>query len=160
IDIAKTVERESIRRMKCAHVLARIDGAEEEEAVSHNWRAGLSTCIVLTRAHCLHAAVCRLELRPRAFQLIRAPVTEARTSQIVRSALGDDVHDAARRLTVLGFVSTSLDLDFLHKVVRRRITERSEDDGIGAERSIAGVRHIDAVDHILIVQTASTGNGW
>src|SRR5262249_19835983 len=45
-------------------------------------------------------------------------------------------------------------------VVRRRVPERSEDDRIRPQSAVAGVGDVDAVNHVLVVETAAARNGW
>ena len=78
--------------------------------------------------------------------------------RVVRAALGHDVDNAAGGLAELGFVSARLDLDFLHEVERRAVAERAKDDRIRAERAVALVGDVHAVDDVLILEAAGAGN--
>src|SRR5205823_7387743 len=106
----------------------------------------------------LHAAVDGLILRPGAFGLIGPAVGEERSADVVRSALGHDVDDAAGGLAELGFVAAGLDLDFLDEVERRRVAERSEHDRVGAEGAVALIGDVHAVDDVLVLEAAAAGN--
>jgi hypothetical protein len=74
---------------------------------------------------------------------------------LIRAALRDDVDDATGRLAEFRFIAAGFDLDFLDEIVRRRIAERAEDDRIGAEAAIAGVRDVRAVNDVLILEAGA-----
>src|SRR6185436_1174735 len=93
-----------------------------------------------------------------ALEAARLRVAEEGSVQIVRAALGDDVHDAAGRLAELRLVAAGLDLDLLDEVERRRVAERPEDDRIRPERAVALVGDVHAVDDVLVVEAGAAGD--
>src|SRR5207237_4644730 len=104
------------RSFEGAPLPRRIDRAEEEEVILDDRRAAFDAGVVVSRAERLNAAVGRLELRPVALDLRRACVSEQRSPDLVRAALGDGVADAAGRLAELGLIAAGLDLHFLDEV--------------------------------------------
>ena len=104
----------------------------------------------------LHGAVRRLKLLPVAFDALRPRVAEHAALDLVGAALRDDIDDAADRLAELGLVAAGLHLHFFHEVVRRAVAERAEDDRVRAERAVAGVRDVHAIDHVRVVEAAAT----
>ena len=76
----------------------------------------------------------------------------------VRAALGDDIHDPAHRLAELGLVPAGLDLDFLEEVERHGVAERPVDNRVGTQRAESLIRDVHAVDHVLVIETAASGN--
>ena len=97
-------------------------------------------------------------LLPVALGPVRTGVTKHRPAQVVAAALGDDVDDTAGGLTELGLVAAGLHLHFLDEIKRRGVAERSENDRIRPERAVALVGYVDAVDHVLVIETAAAGN--
>src|SRR4029079_5764836 len=83
IDVAEAFQREPGWRMERSHLLAGIDRAKEKEPVTHTRQPGFKARVVLPRGDSLHAAVGRLELRPRTLQFIRPPIREPGSGQIV-----------------------------------------------------------------------------
>jgi hypothetical protein len=78
--------------------------------------------------------------------------------QRVRAALGQHVDYAAGGLAVLSLVTAGLDLDLFHEIERRGVAQRPEYDRVGPERAIPLVRDVDAVDDVLILETARAGD--
>jgi hypothetical protein len=66
----------------------------------------------------------------------------------------NDVDDAPCRLSELGLVAACLHLDLIDEIKWRGIAERAEDNRIGAECPVTLVRDVDAIDYILIIETA------
>ena len=57
------------------------------------------------------------------------------------------------------FVPGGLDLDLLDEVERHPGTERAEHYRIGPERAVSGIRDVDAIDDVLVLQSAGTAYG-
>ena len=156
IDFAETREREVGRRDERPLLPLRVHGAEEEQLVLQDRSAGLDADVGQLGPGGVHRAVRRGHVREVGLQPGRANVAERRAAQTVRAALGDDVHHAAGGLPVFGFVAAALDLHFFHEVERRAVAERSEHDRVRAERTVALIRDVHAVNDVLILQAAST----
>src|SRR5262249_31039640 len=134
------------------------DRAEEEGLVLHDRTAAFRAGIAHARALGVDRAVRRRNLLPRALGLRRARIAEHRAAEVVGAALRHHVDDTAGGLAELRLVAAGFHLDFLHEIERCRVAERSEDDRIRAEGTVALVRHVDAVDHVLVLEAAAARN--
>ena len=63
-------------------------------------------------------------------QALGREVAKRVTVELVATALGDDVEDAAGGLAILGAVGTGLDFNFLHEL-ERQVRARSAESGVG-----------------------------
>src|SRR6266478_3885865 len=78
--------------------------------------------------------------------------------KLISTGLGNDLHNAARRLAVLRFVATCFYIDLLHKGEIDAGSERpviSREHPNAAKRAIGDV---DAIGHVLIFQPAASRN--
>ena len=160
IHVAEAAEREALGRDVRGALPLRVDRAEEEHAIRHDRTAGLDAAVAHAGLGHVDGAIHGRDLVVRALEGLRTEVPEHAASQRVRSALRDDVDDAARGLAELRFVSARLHLCLLDEVERHAVAERTEDDRVGAERAVAGVGDVDAVDDVLILEAAAAGHRW
>ena len=64
----------------------------------------------------VRCAVCKIIcLQPRRLERLRSKVSAHDAMQLIATGLGDDLHDTAGRLAVLGFKSAGLHLNFFYK---------------------------------------------
>src|SRR5580765_6860173 len=126
IDAAEAEEREVLWRLERSRVARRIEGPEEKDVILDERPTALDAAVVAVRAQRLDRPVGRLDLGPCAFEVRGTIVPEQGTSQLVRTALGDDVDDAPGRLAEFRVIAGGLDLDILDEVERRRVAQRTK----------------------------------
>ena len=159
IDVPEAQQRKVLRRLERSRFARRIDGPEEKDVILDEGSTALDAAVVVVRAERLDRPVGRLDLGPCALEVRGPIVPEQGTSQLVRTALGHDVDDAAGRLAEFRPIPGRLDLDVFDEVERGRVAERTENNRVGAERPVAPVRDVDAVDHVLVLEPGAARHG-
>src|SRR3981189_2646220 len=79
--------------------------------------------------------------------------------ELVRSRLGDDLHNAAGGLAVLGFETARLHLDFLHERQVNASGERAIDTRVDADAAEAAVGDAHASGDIVVFQSGAARDG-
>jgi len=156
--VSERRQRESCRRHEQRAVALRVDGAKDEQLVMDDRTANRGAGVALARAADVDGAVHGVDLVVWALEAVRTEVAEQAAERLIRAALRDHVDDAARGLPVLGFVAARFDLRGADEIERNAVAQRPEHDRVGAERAVAGVRDVDAVDHVVVLEAAAAGN--
>src|ERR1700674_2170345 len=79
--------------------------------------------------------------------------------ELVRSRLGDDLHNAAGGLAVLGFETARLHLDFLHERQVNASGERAIDTRVDSDAAEAAVGDAHAIGNVVVFQSGTARDG-
>src|SRR5579859_4011770 len=92
-------------------------------------------------------------------ELLGSEISERIAMKLIGAALGYDVDDAAKRLSVLWFKTTGLNLDFLNEIEIDAVPEGAVNAAVGPEAAKPWVGGVCTIDDVFVFKAGSTIDG-
>ncbi len=158
VDLTERLEREAVGRHEGGRGGEPACGCEVEDPVADERPADREADLTQRFTHRVDGAVGQLQRPPLALQGRRCQVGEGTTGDIVGAAAGDRGDQATGRLFELGLGAGAAHLELLDELGGDAVAEGPVLARVDPERTVPGVREVDAVNDVLVLEAAGAGD--